>query len=90
MGIWLFISGLIPAIITQGNMIASGIAVFILGIITLRTFNGIILAIIGAWLFFSALLINLAVSANFIVCGILVFLFAIWGANARARNTVAY
>jgi hypothetical protein len=90
LGIWLILSGLSFPLVTEGNLVITGVLIFIIGLLTLRYFNGMIMVVLGFWMVISGLIISLATPANFIVNGALILLFALWVASARRENTLTY
>lgn len=80
LGIWFFISGLIPALQGDWNMIILGIAAAVFGFIAFQTWQGIVSGIIGVWFFLSAIWFNLVVPWNFIILGAVMAALGIWGA----------
>ena len=89
-GIWLFLSGLIPAIRTPASMIAAGVAVVIFGFWgsgTQKSWQSIVNGLVGVWLVLSGIWFNLAVPWNFIVFGALIIILAIWNVAEHTTPT---
>lgn len=78
-GIWLFLSGLIPGLQAQGNMIAVGALAIIFGFIAYKSWQGVVNGILGVWIFLSGLWWHLGAPANYIVVGIIMAVAGIWG-----------
>lgn len=81
LGVWFFISGLIPALQGDWNMIILGIVAAICGFIAYQTWQGIVNGIIGIWFFLSAIWFHLVVPWNFIILGAAMAILGIWGAT---------
>ena len=90
LGIWLILSGIVSPLAVESNLVITGAFVFILGILMLRYFNGMIITVLGFWMFFSGLIIPLTTSANFIVNGALVLLFSLWAVSVKRERILTY
>lgn len=78
-GIWLFISGLIPALRVEGNMLIAGALAVIFGFIAYKTWQGVVIGILGVWIFLSGLWWHLGGPANYIIVGIVMAILGVWG-----------
>ena len=80
LGIWFIISGIIPALQGNWNMIILGLVAAVFGFISYRTWQGIVNGIIGLWFFLSAIWFHLVLPWNFIILGVIMAALAIWDA----------
>lgn len=83
LGAWFFISGLIPALQGDWNMIILGIIAAICGFIAYQTWQGIVNGAIGIWFFLSAIWFHLVAPWNFIILGAAMAILGIWGATTH-------
>ena len=90
LGIWLILSGISLPLVTEGNLVITGALIFIIGLLTLRYFNGMIMVVLGFWMVISGIIISLATPANFIINGALILLFSVWAASAKREHTLTY
>ncbi|MEJ2637377.1 MAG: hypothetical protein P8184_19075 [Calditrichia bacterium] len=86
LGIWLFISGLIPSLQGDGNLIATGILAVIFGFIASRTWQGVVNGVLGIWIFLSGIWFMLVSPANFLIVGAIMAIVGIWGAIPSSED----
>ena len=79
-GIWLFLSGLIPSLQGEANMIIAGAVAIVFGFIAVKTWQGVINGILGVWIFLSGLWFMIEAPANYLIVGAVMAILGIWGA----------
>lgn len=89
-GLWLIVSGIILPLVAVSNLVITGAIVFILGLLALRYFNGMIMVVLGFWMFFSGLIVSLATPANFIINGALILIFSAWVISSKQEHVLTY
>jgi hypothetical protein len=89
LGIWFFISGLIPSLQAEWNMLILGIVAAVFGFIAYETWQGIVNGLIGVWFFLSAIWFSLILPWNFLILGAAMAILGIWGATTHNTPTVA-
>jgi hypothetical protein len=80
-GVWLIVSGFIPALQTPSSMIVAGIVAFVFGFwgaARVNSWQGTINGILGVWLFLSGIAFSLIVPWNFFISGAVIGILAIW------------
>lgn len=82
-GIWFFISGLVPALQHNWNMIILGIVAAVFGFIAYQSWQGIVNGVIGVWFFLSAIWFHLVAPWNFLILGAAMAILGIWGATSH-------
>lgn len=85
-GIWAFLSGLIPALQGGINLIICGVIAAILGFWASKKWHGVVIGIIGLWLILSGIIAGLQAPVNYIIVGIVVAILGIWGALQRKED----
>jgi len=89
-GIWLIVSGFVPALRTPASMLVAGAVAIVFGFwgaSRANSWQGTINGIIGIWLFLSAIWFSLVVPWNFFVFGVAVAILAIWNIAQNPENT---
>jgi hypothetical protein len=84
-GLWMILSGLVPALAVGGNFIVAGALLAIFGFWS-RGWQGTINGVIGLWLVLSGILPSLIAPGNAIVTGAVVAVLAIWQTAAQGRH----
>ncbi|MEJ2634297.1 MAG: SPW repeat protein [Calditrichia bacterium] len=79
-GIWLFVSGWIPGLEGEVNMIIAGALAFMFGFIAYKTWQGVINGLLGAWIFVSGIWFGLDNPANYLIIGVAMAILGLWGA----------
>ncbi len=87
LGVWFFVSGIIPGLIAEWNMIIFGLITMIFGFIGYfndrKSWQAVLCGIIGIWFFLSGIWFGLIASWNFIIFGIILAILGIWGAQTK-------
>ena len=68
-GVWVFLSGLIPSLQAEWNLIIFGAAAAVFGFISFRDWQGIANGIGGIWLFLSGIWFMIMSPMNFLITG---------------------
>ncbi|BFN36169.1 SPW repeat protein [Fidelibacter multiformis] len=77
LGLWLVVSGFIPGVQVNWNMIIAGILIALLGFTASKKWPAIVAGIVGIWIFISGLVPSLIVQLNFIIAGIVVLILSL-------------
>ncbi len=77
LGLWLVVSGFIPTVQVNWNMIICGILIAILGFTVSKKWPAIVVGILGVWILISGLVSSLIVPVNFIIAGIVVLILSL-------------
>ncbi len=85
-GVWVFLSGLIPSLQAEWNLIIFGAAAAVFGFISFRDWQGIANGIGGIWLFLSGIWFMIMSPMNFLITGFAMGLLGIWGALAETKH----
>ncbi|MEJ2636743.1 MAG: hypothetical protein P8184_15800 [Calditrichia bacterium] len=80
LGIWLFLSGLIPGLQAPSNMIIVGVLAAIFGFWNYKMWQGFAVGFLGIWVFLSGIAFSFNTTLNFILMGVLIFVLGIWSA----------
>jgi hypothetical protein len=86
LGVWFFISGLIPALQADWNMIILGIVAAAAGFIAFESWQGIINGLIGVWFFLSAVWFNLVLPWNFLILGAVMAILGLWAGLSHSTH----
>ncbi|HBY19312.1 MAG TPA: hypothetical protein DEH00_09120 [Candidatus Marinimicrobia bacterium] len=77
LGLWLVVSGFIPSLQANWNMIIAGIVIAILGFTVSKEWPAIVAGVVGIWIFISGLVPSLIAPINFIIAGIVVLIVSL-------------
>ncbi|MCD6234568.1 MAG: SPW repeat protein [Candidatus Marinimicrobia bacterium] len=77
LGLWLVVSGFIPGVQVNWNMIIAGILIALLGFTASKKWPAIVAGILGIWIFISGLFPSLIVQINFIIAGLAVLILSL-------------
>jgi hypothetical protein len=84
-GLWFFLSGLVPGLQAEWNMVILGIAAVIFGFIAYESWQGIANGIIGIWMFLSGVWFSLIFPWNFLIFGAAMAILGAWGASTQQK-----
>jgi len=90
LGIWLIISGLIPALQYPINLVFIGVLSVIFGFWGIKLWSEVMNAILGIWIIASAFVYNMIIPQNFLVIGIAMGIFGIWSGLSRPDEEVLH
>lgn len=79
-GAWIFISGWIPAVQSEWNLIIFGVLAAVFGFASYKNWQGIVNGVAGIWLFLCGIWFMIMAPANFLITGIVMVLLGLWGA----------
>ena len=92
-GVWFFISGLIPNLSATWNLIIFGIAAIVFGFIAYfsnqKYWSGLINGIIGIWMLLCGIWFGLNGAWNFIIFGIIMVILALINAASRPEKAAS-
>ena len=90
LGVWLLLSGLIPALQTPENLIISGLLVAVLGFWSYKNWLGDTSGVLGLWALFSGSWLNLFSPSNFLITGVLIGSCGFWEAFTHPKSNTPY
>jgi hypothetical protein len=85
-GAWLFVTGWIPALQGEWNMIIFGAAAALFGFLAYKSWQGIVNGLLGVWIFLSGIWFGLNYPQNFLLVGIAMVILGIWGATYHTHD----
>ena len=89
-GLYLIISGFVPALQTPASMIVPGATVFVMGFwttIKVQSMEGTVNGIAGIWLFLSGVWFQLYMPWNFFIVGGIITILSIWNLAEHPHPT---
>ena len=79
-GAWLIVSGFIPGVQTDANLIATGAGLVVFGFASIPNLQGIANGLIGIWLLLSGIWFGIVAPWNFLLFGVCAAILGIWNA----------